>query len=108
MSVNDALFSFESTEAPAGGLGAVESPVQDHQVAAIREAFDAAGVDSQDRRKEITQSCVVRPVGALRELTAAEAHRVLKRIKEVAAAKPRPEGASSWDLREEDTWIDKL
>jgi hypothetical protein len=50
----------------------------------------------------------VRPLTALRELTAAEAHRVLKRIKEVANSKPRPQGASSWDLREEDTWIDKL
>lgn len=103
--MNDALFNLESPEATTG---AVEPPIQDHQVAAIREAFAASRIDSQDRRKEIVQSCVVRPVGALRELTAAEAHRVLKRIKEVAAAKPRPAGASSWDLREEDTWIDKL
>lgn len=106
--MNDALFNFESSEAPAENEALADPPIQDHQVAAIREAFAAAGIDSPDRRKEISQSCVVRPVAALRELTAAEAHRVLKRIKEVAAAKPRPEGASSWDLREEDTWIDKL
>lgn len=106
--MNDALFNFESIEATDGGVSATELPIQDHQVAAIREAFAASRIDSQDRRKEIVQSCVVRSVGAFRELTAAEAHRVLKRIKEVAAAKLRPAGASSWDLREEDTWIDKL
>lgn len=106
--MNDALFNFELREAPRGGVGAVEPPIQDHQVAAIREAFAAAGIHGQDRRQEIAQSCVVRPLAALRDLTAAEAHRVLKRIREVAEAKPRPEGASSWDLREEDTWIDKL
>lgn len=108
VTVNDALFNFEPSETPAESTGPAEPPIQGHQVAAIREAFAAAGIDSQDRRQEIAQSCVVRPLASLRELTAAEAHRVLKRIKDVAAAKPRPEGASAWDLREEDTWIDKL
>jgi hypothetical protein len=106
--VHDALFNFKPSDPPAESAGPAESPIRDQQVAAIREAFAAAGIDGQDRRQEIAQSCVVRPLAALRELTAAEAHRVLKRIKEVADAKPRPEGASSWDLREEDTWIDKL
>lgn len=106
--VNDALFNFESPEAPAADESVLELGIQDQQVAAIREAFASAGIDSQDRRKEIVQSCVVRPIGGLRDLTAAEAHRILKRIEEVAAAKPRPAGASSWDLREEDTWIDRL
>lgn len=106
--MSEALFDFQPSAAPAESTGPSESPIRDHQVAAIREAFDAAGIESQDRRREIAQSCVVRPLAALRELTAAEAHRVLIRIKDVADAKPRPEGASSWDLREEDTWIDKL
>lgn len=106
--MNDALFNFEPSEPPTATEGLAEPPIQDHQVAAIREAFATAGIDSQEQRKEISQSCVVRTVNTLRDLTAAEAHRVLKRIKEVAAAKPRPKGASSWDLREEDTWIDKL
>lgn len=108
VTVNEALFNLVPSEEPAASTRISEPPIRDDQIAAIRESFAAAGIDSQDQRKEIAQSCVVRPLAALRELTAAEAHRVLKRIKQVAAAKPRPEGASTWDLREEDTWIDKL
>lgn len=107
--MRDALFNLHPTEEPeTTSKGPAEPPIREHQVSAIREAFAAAGIDSQDRRQEIAQSCVVGPLSALRELTAAEAHRVLKRIKEVTDAKPRPEGASAWDLRGEDTWIDKL
>ncbi|MEV7571536.1 hypothetical protein AB0P28_00400 [Pseudarthrobacter sp. NPDC089323] len=105
--VNEALFNFGERQTPAVPTSA-EPPVQDHQIAAIRQAFAAAGIDSQERRQEIAQSCVVRPLTALRELSAVEAHRVLQRLKAIAAAKPRQEGASAWDLREEDTWIDKL
>lgn len=108
ITVNEALFNFNASEESSQTERVTEPPIRDDQVAAIRAAFTGAGIDSQDRRKEIAQSCVVRPLASLRELSAAEAHRVLKRIRDIAAAKPRPEGASSWDLREEDTWIDKL
>lgn len=106
--VTDALFNLGPAEATNRSTGSTEQPIRADQVAAIREAFTAAGISSQARRQEIAQSCVVRPLASLRELTAAEAHRVLKRIKENATAKPRPSSASAWDLREEDTWIDKL
>ncbi|MCY1675606.1 hypothetical protein OVA06_12965 [Pseudarthrobacter sp. SL88] len=106
--MNDVLFNLGPDDEPTQSLTPPELPIRDDQVLAIRQAFTTAGIDSQERRQEIAQSCVVRPLASLRELTAAEAHRVLKRIKENAAAKPRPEGASAWDLREEDTWIDKL
>lgn len=102
--VTDALFNLEA----ATPTRPAEHPVRDDQVLAIREAFAAAGIDSQERRQEIAQSCVVRPLASLRALTAAEAHRLLKRINENAAAKPLVSGASSWDLREQDTWIDRL
>ncbi|YCH09989.1 hypothetical protein ACTAQJ_10695 [Arthrobacter sp. alpha11c] len=106
--MSEALFNFEASDEPAETTAPVERQIHDYQLAAIREAFDDAGIDGQDRRQEIVQSCVWRPVSALRQLKAAEAHRVLNRIKQIASAQPRPEGASSWDLREEDTWIDKL
>lgn len=106
--VSEPLFSIDVEEDPAQNVGPSEQPIRDDQVHTIREAFTAAGIESQERRQEIAQSCVVRPLASLRELTAAEAHRVLKRIKGNAAAKPRAAGASEWDLREEDTWIDKL
>jgi hypothetical protein len=106
--VTDALFNFGPSEEPTENAGQAPPPIRDDQVTAIREAFTAAGIDSQESRQEIAQSCVVRPLASLRELTAAEAHRLLQRIQENAAAKPRADGASAWDLREEDTWIDKL
>lgn len=106
--VNDALFCLDAEEVPGPSSGPSEQPVRDDQVLAIREAFTVAGIQSQERRQEIAQSCVVRPLASLRELTAAEAHRVLKRINANAASKPRAAGASDWDLREEETWIDKL
>lgn len=99
---------FEPDEDLPRDSGITDKPIDDDQVSAIRAAFSAAGVHDQERRRQITQSCVVRPLSTLRELTAAEAHRVLKRINEAKAPKPRPAGASDWDLREEDTWIDKL
>lgn len=93
---------------PAVSAGPRQLMIRNDQVVAIREAFRSAGIDSQERRQEIAQSCVLRPLASLRELTAAEAHRVLKRIFENSTAKPRAAGASDWDLREDETWIDKL
>lgn len=106
--VTDALFNLGPAEEPHRITGLAEQPIRTEQVTAIREAFTAAGIGSLAERKEIAQSCVVRPLSSLRELTAAEAHRLLKRIRDNANAKPRASGASAWDLREEDTWIDKL
>src|SRR5688572_23019685 len=99
VNVTDALFNLGTDDELTQSPGPAEQLIRDDQVLSIREAFASAGIDSQERRQEIAQSCVVRPLASLRELTAAEAHRVLKRIKETAAAKPRPEGASAWDLR---------
>lgn len=108
--VHEALFDLQPTEEPETPPreGPAEPAIREYQISLIREAFAAAGIDRQDRRQEIAQSCVMRPLSALKELTAAEAHRVLKRINEVADTRPLPEGASAWDLREEETWIDKL
>ncbi|WP_242633346.1 4-hydroxythreonine-4-phosphate dehydrogenase PdxA [Arthrobacter sp. S39] len=105
--VTDTLFNIGPHD-HVPSAGPAEQPIRDDQVVAIREAFTAAGINSLEHRKEIAQSCVVRSLGSLRELTAAEAHRVLKRLKADAEDRPRAPGASAWDLREEDTWIDKL
>lgn len=106
--VNEPLFSIGRDEEPAEGVGSSQQPIREDQVAAIREAFTLAGIDTQERRQQVAQSCVVRPLTSLRDLTAAEAHRLLKRMKENAAAKPRSANASDWDLRDEETWIDKM
>lgn len=82
-------------------------PIKAEQVQAIRGAFAKAGVVSQDERKALIQSVVVREVASLRELNAAEAPRILQRIDGLARPKAAT-GGSAWDNREEDTWIDKL
>lgn len=84
------------------------APIRDEQVAQLRLAFEEAGITDQQERRAIVQSCVLRPVASLRELYATDARRVLKRISEHTSAAPRTAGASAWDTREEDTWIDKL
>lgn len=106
--MTDALFDIGPSEDPIQGEILSHQRIRDYQVVAIREAFTSAGIESQERRQKIAQSCVVRPLSSLRELSAAEAHRVMKRIKDIVSSKPQATGASAWDLRDEDTWIDKL
>lgn len=106
--MNDALFDFGTTQRSTAVAGPTELPIRDDQILAIREAFASAGIESQEERQQIVRSTSIRPVGSLRELHAHEAHRVLQRIMQRTNAKPRTAGASAWDLREEDTWIDKL
>lgn len=105
--MTDALFDFER-EKQGGSQQLVDLPIRDDQIAAIRQAFDTAGIDDQSERRSIVQSVTMRQVDSLRQLHAREAHRVLQRLKQDLNAKPRLDGASAWDLREEDTWIDKL
>lgn len=106
--MTDALFNLGPEEEPTENGGPAQQPIRDDQVLAIRKAFAAAGIEGQEQRQQIVQSAAIRPVASLRELYAHEARRVLQRIQESAAVKPRIAGASDWELREEDTWIDKL
>ncbi|WP_159803044.1 hypothetical protein [Arthrobacter zhaoguopingii] len=106
--MNDSLFEFGPADADHSEPAELATPIRDDQVKAIREAFADAAIDDQDRRKEIVESAALRGVTSLRELHAHEARRVLQRIQEATATKSRPAGASDWDLREEDTWIDRL
>ncbi len=104
--MNDSLFSFDETPEPTSSA-LVPPPIRDHQVAAIRKAFTESGIESQEERQSLVQSCAMRAVPSLRDLTAVEAHRVLTRLQQRATARPIS-GGSAWDNRDEDTWIDKL
>ncbi|MDN4612317.1 hypothetical protein [Arthrobacter burdickii] len=106
--MNDSLFDFGSADTDNPEPAPLATPIRDEQVDAIREAFAKASINDQDRRKEIVESAALREVTSLRELQAHEARRVLQRISESAATTSRSAGGSDWDLREEDTWIDKL
>ena len=81
--------------------------ISEDQVAAIREAFERAGVTSMKERQELVQSCVIRPVASIREVYAHESRRILKRIEDRRSGGP-PSTGSAWDNRDEPTWIDKL
>ncbi|CCQ47181.1 putative uncharacterized protein [Pseudarthrobacter siccitolerans] len=82
-------------------------PIKPEQIQTIRDAFEEAGMVSQDERKALIESVLVREVASLRELKAVEAQRILQRIEGLHSRKPVSTG-SAWDNREEDTWIDKL
>ena len=82
-------------------------PIKTEQIKSIREAFGRAGVASQDERRALIESVVLREVAGLRELKAVEAQRILQRIAGLGTRNAASTG-SAWDNREEDTWIDKL
>lgn len=106
--MSDALFDFGSPEealpAPAPQQ---DIPIKDHQVQQIRECLNAAGITDQNERQRTIQSFVARQVPSLRDLHAHEAHSIIQRLKQLQNSAPTKTG-SAWDLREEDTWIDKL
>lgn len=81
--------------------------IRSEQKGAIRAAFNQLGIESQEERQSIVESCVFRNVASLSDLTAVEARRVLNRARELATARPLG-GGTAWDSREGDTWIDKM
>ncbi|MDQ0031523.1 hypothetical protein [Arthrobacter bambusae] len=104
MSEAPGLFDIPTDTAPALHQ---DLPIRSEQVQQIREAFDRAGISEQGERKALINSVVIRDIASLRELHAVEVRRVLNTIEQRAQGKPSTTG-SSWDDREEETWIDKL
>jgi len=102
--MSDALFEIDD---PAMPTLPRDMPIRPEQLHQIRDAFDEAGVLGQEDRKALIESVVIRPMSALRDLSAIDARRVLQRIKELTDRSPKASG-SAWETREEDTWIDKM
>lgn len=106
--MSDEVFSLFEVDAPKPSPNVLAPlPIKPEQIQAIRDAFEVAGVVSQDDRKSLIESVVVRDVSSLRELKAVDAQRIIQRIEGLNRLKPAISG-SAWDNREEDTWIDKL
>lgn len=74
------------------------------QVDQVRAAFERRGVTDMSARRRFIEEVVGRPVENLRELSFVEARTVLEQLSD---ASPTRE-TSSWDDRDEDTWIDRL
>lgn len=72
----------------------------------IRTALTARGLNTMTERQQAVEAAVARPVESLRSLTRAEALRVLTVLGSEAASQTGK--TSSWDNRDEDTWIDRL
>lgn len=83
-----------------------EQPLADWLVNSLREALIARGFVATAERQQAIEAVVGRPVDSLRSLTRAEALRALDQL--ASASAPQTQSASSWDSRDEDTWIDRL
>lgn len=99
------LFTVATAESEPA-LADRETPIAEWQVTLLRQALDARSLTSMADRRKAIEDYAGRPVASLRELTGAEALRVLARIGDERPTE-RSDG-SAWDQRDEDTWIDRI
>lgn len=108
MSSDDALFGDPNETDVAPPTPPRDEQLPDWQVTQLRGALDAQGVTDMAARQQLVESIVERPVASLRDLTFAEARRLVDTLAESRRRAEPEDGRSSWDTREEDTWIDRL
>jgi hypothetical protein len=85
--------------------GPTEAPIVHWVINDIKRALSSRGLTSMAERQHAVEAAVERPVDSLRSLTRAEALRVLSLL---ASPPPQTGRTSSWDERDEATWIDRL
>jgi hypothetical protein len=101
------LFDLPSASEPTP----LQSPaIKDKQVQEIRRRFESTGLVSQDDRKRTIESLLSREVAGLSDLSSFEGSRLIAYLAGIDPnrTKPSTSRSSTWDDREEDTWIDKL
>jgi hypothetical protein len=81
--------------------------IADWKVSQFRRALDATGTVEMVDRQELVEKLVGRVVPSLRDLGSSEAQDLLERLQRQSRAPARRQG-SSWDERDEDTWIDRM
>lgn len=102
MTDNLSLFGDE----PTSDKTSVEPmPIADWLVQRLRDALDARGMTSMEERQRVIESAAGRPVESLRGLTYQEGLRVLASFEKGSGGGARN---SSWNDRDEDTWIDRM
>ncbi|KRA37890.1 MULTISPECIES: hypothetical protein [unclassified Nocardioides] len=99
------LFGDEPSDAAVPSLPQ-SAPIADWQRDLIRKALDARGLIGMDERQKAVVEAAGRPLASLRDLTHDEAIALLSRLG--PSTRTGDHSASSWDSREEDTWIDRL
>lgn len=105
MSGDLSLFGDDQPSTPAQPAPA-ETNIPDWLVHQLRDALTASGLTTMAERQRAIEAATDRPVESLRSLTRGEALRVLERLN--AESAPQSRSGSSWDDRDEDTWIDRL
>ncbi len=83
-----------------------DGTIADWLVDDLRAALTARGLSTMAERQDAIERVVERPVESLRSLTRAEALRVLTLLRSTST--PQASRKSSWDDRDEETWIDRL
>lgn len=85
-------------------------PIREDQLLEIREALDAAALTHTEERRAFIESCVQRPTERLRDLRATDVRFIVERLRSRTSGKIErgTSDGTAWELREEDTWIDRL
>ncbi|MEI2713919.1 MAG: hypothetical protein V9G04_11695 [Nocardioides sp.] len=104
MSDDLSLFGDDERPEPPAQASA-PAPAADWQVDLLRKALNARGLTSMAERQQAIETAAGRAVESLRALTHDEALSVLNRL---GPAPTKPTASSSWDDRDEDTWLDRL
>lgn len=81
------------------------TPIAEWQVNLLRTALDGKGLRDMEERQRAIEAAAGRSVSSLRDLTHDEALSVITRL---GSAPRATTGASAWDERGDDTWIDRL
>jgi hypothetical protein len=99
------LFGDDQPEEPARPVR-TETSLADWLVDSLREALAARGLTTMAERQQAIEAAAGRPVDSLRSLTRGEALRVLERLG--PEQESQTGSKSTWENRDEDTWIDRL
>lgn len=105
MTMDTPLFGDDVPSTPPPAATATPAPVAGWQVDLLRKALDARHLTDQHERQDLIEQHAGRSLTSLRDLTSEEAVKVISALGRDAA--PSQSG-SSWDDREDDTWIDRL
>lgn len=103
--MNDELFLFgDGLPAEPADPPAAEPGIADWQVELLRKMLTEQGHTTMEERQQAIETAAGRSVESLRALSHREALDVAERL-----GSSRPTNTpSSWDSREESTWIDEL
>lgn len=82
------------------------APIATWQIDLLRKALDVRGLSGMRERQQLIEELAGRTVASLRELTGEEGLKILARLGDTPT--PKAGSGSTWDERDEDTWIDRL